>query len=88
MTGERRRLLTAIGDHGADAEQLSELGPWAMDELGKALADQDVQVEVMPSFADTTGTRSSADPHSFYVLTEQGAAKAESDEEAAPKPDR
>jgi hypothetical protein len=88
VTGERQRLLTAIGDHGAEAEQLSELGPWAMDELEKALADQDVTVEVMPSFADTTGTRHSADPHSFYVLTEQGAAKAEAGEEGAPKTDR
>jgi hypothetical protein len=85
MTGERQRLLTAIGDHGADAEQLSELGSWAIGELEKALADQDVMVEVMPSFADTTGTRFSADPHSFYVLTEQGAAKVEADAGAAPQ---
>lgn len=75
MTDERRRLLEAIGPDGADARQLSVLGSHAMSELEQASADRDVKVEVMQSFADTTGTRFSEDPHFFYVLTKQGAEK-------------
>jgi hypothetical protein len=76
VTDERRRLLEAIGSKGADADQLSELGAWAIGELERALAEDDVTLEPMQPMAETTGTRFAADPPLIvYKLTEQGSRK-------------
>jgi hypothetical protein len=76
VTDERRQLLEAIGYNGAGEDLLSQLGPWAKDELEKAIADGDVRFEPMSAIAETTGTRfPAAPPPLVYKLTEQGAAK-------------
>jgi hypothetical protein len=66
-------LLEAIPYKGADAEQLSELGTWAMGELEKTLVEGDVRTEPMRALAET-GLPPEL-PQFIYKLTPQGAEK-------------
>ncbi len=76
MTDARRRLLEALGAHGALAEQLAErYGEGYAEELAAAITDEDVRVRQY-DLEETTGSRFAAElPLRSYHLTRQGAKK-------------